>query len=307
MNSREKILSSVIAFLLTVWCAWTLWGTVDSAYEARESQLRSLQRESKDAEQIRTASRRAAAQLTQWQAMSLPADEREARKIYLQWLRHELDEAGFEDIDIKPNDGGRRNSSYQQLRFIVVLNGNLEQLTSFLYKFYRVNCLHKIELLNMRPGKDSDKLALNLLIRALVLPGASHIDTLKESATTRLVHGDLDDYQQVILGRKLFTAYAASSAVPTDTGGPLQSDEAKNTYVTGIVSRPGGYQVWVHLRSTDQRFLLGAGDAVEVGDFHATVISISPRAVVLSSDGQRLRIGLGQNLGEATVLPFEGS
>ena len=116
MNPREKVLSSVIAFLLIVWCAWTLWGTVESAYSARETQLRSLQRESKDAERIRTASHRAAVQLTQWQAMSLPADEREARQVYLQWLRHELDEASFEDIDIKPIDSRRRKRIITVLR-----------------------------------------------------------------------------------------------------------------------------------------------------------------------------------------------
>ena len=306
MNPRERVLSGVIACLVIVWGVWTLWGSVESAYSVRESQLRSLQREYKDAERTRTASLRAAAQLDQWRRMSLPADDREARKVYLQWLRHELDEASFEDIDIKPTDRGRSSDAYRQLRFIVTLSGTLEQLTSFLYQFYHVDCLHKNERLGMRPVKDSDKLVLNLTISALALPGASHIDALNESPTTRLVHGDLDDYQKIILGRKLFTAYAASPVVPTDTGGPPQSDEAKNAKITGIVTRSGGFQAWMRLGSSDQRLLLGEGDAVDIGDFHATVISISARSVVLSSGDQRLRIGLGQNLGEATVLPSEG-
>ena len=125
MNPREKALSGAIAFLLIVWGGWTLWGSVASAYDTRESQLRSLQREYKDAKRIRTASRQAAAQLDRWQTMSLPADDREARKVYLQWLRHELDEASFENVDIKPSGHGRRNSAYRQLRFIVTLNGTL--------------------------------------------------------------------------------------------------------------------------------------------------------------------------------------
>ncbi len=321
MNSREKVLSGVIAFLVIAWGAWTLWGSVGSSYAERELQLLSLQREHRDANRTRRDSRRAAAQLDKWLAMSLPADDRQAHTVYLQWLGHGLYEVGFDEVDIKnldtqTNRRGRRNSAYQnnaynQLRYKVSCHGTLEQLTSFLFKFYRVDCLHKIESLSMRPVKDSDKMALDLSISALALRGVSHDDALKESSTSRLVHGDLDDYQQMIVGRKLFTAYAPSPDTPTEVaahnGGPPRSDEAKNAYVTGIVTRPGGFQAWLHFRSTDKRHLLGAGDAVDVGDFHATVVSISPRAIVLSSDGQMLRVGLGQNLGEATVLPVEGS
>ncbi len=61
MNPREKVLSGVIACLVIVWGVWTLWGSVESAYTVRESQLWSLQREVKDAERTRTASHRAAA------------------------------------------------------------------------------------------------------------------------------------------------------------------------------------------------------------------------------------------------------
>ena len=316
MNSREKILSGVIAFLVLVWGTWTLWGSVGSAYTERELQLQSLRREHRDANRTRLASRRAAAQLDKWQTMSLPANDRQAHTVYFQWLRDGLDEAGFDGFDIKNldtirNRRGRQKNAYKQLRYTVSCRGTLEQLTSFLFKFYRVDCLHKIESLSMRPVKDSDKMALDLAVTALALPGVSHNDAFRKSSTSRLVHGDLDDYQQMIVGRKLFTAYAPSPEKPTevaaDTGGPPQSDEAKNAYVTGIVTRPGGFQAWLHFRSTDKRYLLGAGDAVDVGDFHATVVSISPRAIVLSSDGQRLRVGLGQNLGEATVLPVEGS
>ena len=125
MNSREKVLSGVIAFLVIVWGAWTLWDSIGSAYAGRKLQLQSLKREYRDANRTRLASSLAAAQLEKWQTISLPVDDRQARKVYLQWLRHELDEADFDDVDIRPSDQGRPNNAYKRLRFIVSGRGTL--------------------------------------------------------------------------------------------------------------------------------------------------------------------------------------
>lgn len=79
-------------------------------------------------------------------------------------------------------------------------------------------------------------------------------------------------------------------------------DEAKHTFVTGIVEINGQRQVWIHIR-TDGRWLkLVAGDPIKVGSFQGTIAAIHPRHVEIQVGGTLVSVRNGQSISDGQVL-----
>jgi hypothetical protein len=79
-------------------------------------------------------------------------------------------------------------------------------------------------------------------------------------------------------------------------------DEARHTFVTGIVEVNGQREVWIHVR-TDGRWLkLVEGDSFNVGSFRGTIVAIHPRHVEIQAGTTRVSVRNGQSLNAGEVL-----
>ena len=174
MNHREKMLAAAVGSLVVLLLMQALWSRVDNIYSQRRAQLRQLQRNIGDRTLDVARGKQAADQLHAWQRQSLPANQDVAHSLYNAWLREQLGEAKFSEFGIReiPSTKSRRRSAFEQLTFSVTARGSLEQLTRFLYEFYRADHLHQLRDLGITTGEKPGDLGLTFKIEALILPGA---------------------------------------------------------------------------------------------------------------------------------------
>ncbi len=79
-------------------------------------------------------------------------------------------------------------------------------------------------------------------------------------------------------------------------------DEAKYTFVTGIVEVNGRRQVWLTLRTEGKRLRLFEGDTFQVGSLDGKVLRIHAREVEIKTSNEVLSVRFGQSLSEGQVL-----
>lgn len=79
-------------------------------------------------------------------------------------------------------------------------------------------------------------------------------------------------------------------------------DEAKYTYVTGIVEVNGRRQVWLTVRTDGTWLRLFEGDTFEIGAMYGKVVRIHTRSVEIESEETVYSIRFGQSLYEGQVV-----
>jgi len=87
-----------------------------------------------------------------------------------------------------------------------------------------------------------------------------------------------------------------------------RKDLAGQICVTALITDGQNPQVWLNVRTTGQLFVLHPGEQFAVEDLSGTISSIhfDPREVIIATDGKKLRVALGGNLGEGTVVGDSG-
>ncbi len=231
-------------------------------------------------------------QIEEWNERSLPADPEISRSLYLAWLVERVRAAGIESPNVDSGSAVNRRGLYKALSFSVRGQGTLEQLTRFLYDFYKTDHLHQIQSLGITPLRDKGRLDLSIAIEALILPGAEHKDKLPAGIAPQFASRTLDDYR-VIPRRNLF-----------GTGSGLL-DPAAQTWLSGVTSRNDKLEAWFDLRTSNRTVRLHKGESLEVGNFHGTVVDIADSDVVLESEGERWLLSVGENLDQAFAVPPE--
>jgi hypothetical protein len=79
-------------------------------------------------------------------------------------------------------------------------------------------------------------------------------------------------------------------------------DEAKYTFVTGIVEINGRRQVWLTVRSEGKWLRLFEGETFQVGSFEGKIVKIHPRHVEIQSQDTILSVRYGQSISEGEEL-----
>lgn len=315
MQKREKILAVVVGGLLLLVALRSLFGRVSAALADRRGQVATLQDEIASKETKVDRGNRAAARLAAWEQRSLPSDLELARTLYQNWLLGLVDAAHLSNATVDSSRAIGRRNVYHKLPFTVRGRGTLEQVTRFLYDFYRASHLHQVRNLTIKPIETGSQVEVVLSIEALALPGAERKDKLSEQPATRLAHNDLKEYTRAIVGRNLFAVYtpppppqpvrtrateqrtASSRSTEFDARG-----QAVLTAILEIGSRP---QAWVNVRTTGETLKLSEGDDFRVGEFRAKVVRIGGQDMEILAAGQRQLVGLGESLKQAAPLPKE--
>ncbi len=203
MNQREKTLATAVGLLALIMGTYFVWSSVQSALSRRKATLTNLQKQVDEQDRTLRKASAATRKLAELQKRSLPTDRERANSVYQQWLLNLVDRLGFADPSVQVADRRTRGGYYNQSRFEVDAEATLEQLTEFLEAFYSSGDLHRIQLLSIKPIKDSRRLDVLMGIEAISLPGSPRT-TVGDVASDRFSKADLAKVQETILDRSMF-------------------------------------------------------------------------------------------------------
>jgi hypothetical protein len=135
----------------------------------------------------------------------LPGNLGEARSQYQEWLiATTVEFFGENKVAVKPAGEGSRDDVYHRFNFTIAGEGNLEQFTRFLHRFYEMNYLHRIQSLRVTPIRNTKTLKITCEVESLMLLSADPQKKLGDEKGNRLRGSLEDDYLAAILGRNLF-------------------------------------------------------------------------------------------------------
>ena len=240
-------------------------------------------------------SKRIAADLEQLEGQSLPWDLEVARSSYQSWLLQLVKRAKLQTPNVDSSEpvalsigrGGRRGKpDYHKIGFTLRTRGSLKHVGHFLFDFYRADHLHKIRSMNLNPVGRDRNLDLTLSIETLVLGTALRENELSPGVSERLASATREDYQPLVR-RNLF-----------DSGGGEAAKKVQFTAVTR--NRDGSAQAWFRVAPGGKTQILSAGQALNCPGLEVLVLEVLPAATILSMDGERIRVQVGQRLAEGT-------
>jgi len=205
MTKREKILAVGVGVLALAIVAWFALGRITNAFTSRSARIADLEDEIYEKEAIIRRGHKAARDLQAYQERSLPANLPLARSLYQNWLLEVAEkDINFTGVNVGPQPGRPMGDVYYQHKFLLTCQGDLEQLTDFLYDFYNVGYLHRVSRLSVKPIPRSRNLNLSFTIEALSLNRAESPDRLTLPPSDRLAHAQREEYLDVITMRNLF-------------------------------------------------------------------------------------------------------
>lgn len=319
MQKRERWLATIAGVLLLLAAGQFLYGTVQAAFDERHARLNDFEKEAGDKQAMIARGQRARGRLKEWQRRSLPSDLELARSLYQNWLVGLVDQASFARARVNSSPVVTKRGVYYRLPFTVSGQGTLEQVTRFLYDFYKADHLHQVWRLNLKPIESGEaarkpaELDVLLSIEALVLPGADRRSELASAPADRLAWGKLEDYLKPIVERNVFAPFspappAVAQSDPTAAAAqPPDFDTAKHAFVTAVLDVGGKPQVWLNVRTTGELLKLDEGDEFQVGTFRGTIERIGALAVEILADGRRQLVPLGKSLRDSQDVPPGGS
>jgi len=205
MTERERLLAIVVGACAAVIGIWMGWGFYAGMVSSRRASIDALSRDvSAQSNQLKNIAK-ASKKISEYEERSLPPDTALARSLYQSWLLNKLEDAGLRDQVVSPSGQRPVERNFVQQTFSVSGKGRYEQIVKLLHDLYRVDMLHRVSRMSLKPIKDSKELDLQLTLDALSLYTAAPATELKETPSKRLKLPNLLDYQTSIVGRNIFS------------------------------------------------------------------------------------------------------
>ncbi|QDT95461.1 putative Ig domain-containing protein [Gimesia aquarii] len=175
MQKREKILALIFGAVIVFWLGMPiLHSTFIEPIESRENQLNAINNSIDQKEQQELELLRSAKQLGTWVEHSLPPDEHDAQRLYLEWLNDLAELSGISDLKLSPGRRIREGKTYIAVQVSLEGTATYQQLSHFLLHFYQTDLLQNIvrlELKSTGTGK-SDPLEVKITAEGLALTKA---------------------------------------------------------------------------------------------------------------------------------------
>ncbi|MBL8892282.1 MAG: hypothetical protein JNL67_20065 [Planctomycetaceae bacterium] len=222
LNTRERFLLIIILSFLPVGGLYYGWTTYSGMREYRQSEILKVEAEKNRLHQL---SLRAGRELDRfdeaYNAASLPQSVAGMTVTYQNFLNDLLLQNGLEVSTIGKTGWGeveyeakdRMGKTFKEPAYNVlavsdiVAKGSITQLTNFLYDFYDLAILHRVDKMNISlvaPEKeDETRLSIKFTVQALVLPSGPDTKSWSEYAKGRLGK-PRTAYQDLVVARNLF-------------------------------------------------------------------------------------------------------
>lgn len=206
MTKREKTLALLIGVLIVVMIGWSAFSRISGAFDIRRDTIDRLDAEISTKKMILTRGTHASHQIEEYEKSSLPGEPTLARALYQGWLIKLAEErVNMEKVNVGQLPSRPIGDVYYQHAFSVNCQGDLRQLTDFLYKFYSAGFLHRISRLHVNPVSNSKLLTLAITVEAISLNKAPNVKVLAPPVSNRLAEDDRETYMNSILYRDLFS------------------------------------------------------------------------------------------------------
>ncbi|HUG67462.1 MAG TPA: Ig-like domain-containing protein [Pirellulaceae bacterium] len=217
MTKREKLLAAAVAATLLILGGFYALDRIMNAFDQRDTDEITLRDRLATQHRITLQGKKADKDLRDWRERSLPEDRALAQALYLDWLGKRADAVGLEGRKVTPTGGQFEGKVYYVHRFLLSGQGDLKQLTHFLFDFYSVDHMHRIALLNIKPLATSKLLDISMTVEAVSLTGAPSRDALAEPPANRLARPDVEEYVNTIISRNFFAPANKPPRVATTT------------------------------------------------------------------------------------------
>ena len=296
LQKREKIIAGFVG-LLTLAALYYLWPSNDVSLADMRKNRDTLNKKVETKEAQLLMAREARVRLTDLQRRALPADPKEASRQYNGWLS-KLAHLNFKNVNITPTEPQPHGKVYVAFSFTITCQGNLEQLTRFLYEFYSAGHLQKIRSMNITPQKNPADLELTISVEALSLPGSKQTDKLSTEPAKRLKHASVEAYKKTIVDRNLFAAYKSKdkNGDRDKPKAPAQVNPLQFSYLTAIIESDGIPEAWLFERTTGETLKLHQGDEFTIGKVKGKVNRIGYNDIDVEINGQVHTVSYGNNL-----------
>jgi hypothetical protein len=309
MTKREKLLAAAVAAMVLLFGGGKLWTRYSTSLANKRTQLVAAQERLGTAMLQLAMGKEATDQLDEWQNRSLPVDREAAQTMYRVWLEQQMKASGLVVEEFQPLQRLAPAAGYSAIGYTMNVHGNVQALTKFLHAYYRSKLLQQITRMQLQPDTNLGQLKISLQTEALILPGTVN-DALPTGIVERSAKKNANDYAKSIGGRNVFSVYRPPRPERPVTASrpvtpPQKFDDAKFAVFTGTIQIDGRYQAWIHVRTTNETLRLFEGDEVKVGEFDGKIVSIEPRAIVVQSGEEQLRVNLGQNLRDGKAKAAE--
>lgn len=237
-------------------------------------------------------------QLDAYEKMSLPLDTEVTRTMYQGWLLGLVKSLELSGTTIdagnpvavtiqrqkpKKNQSKRKTIMYRY-SYSLRCRGSLQQLVTFLYKFYRSGHLHKIRSLSLNPSSGGSKIDANISIEALALVRTERETELSTLSVNRMKIQDEKHYLS-IARRNIFSR----------TG----DNVLNKVRITGITfGKAGKPQVWIKPDPDKPTLVFHNDEKVNIESHQIEILDIQARSVLLLVDGLATQVELGKTIVE---------
>lgn len=236
MKDSERLLAIGVAAAVVCLIAFLGFRYYSSAVSNRLDQLAQqdleLQKQTTQVKAALVASKK----MTEYEARSLPPQPALARSLYQHWLATKGQEAGLRDQVVTPGAQRAVQDIYVAQTFTIAGKARYEQIVKLLDDIYRVDLLHRVSKLSLKPVKDSKELELSLTLDAVSVRSAPESQVLHNRPSKRLKLESPELYQMSIVGRNIF---APANRAPKISGlGRQKGETNRSVSITAKASDP---------------------------------------------------------------------
>lgn len=222
LNSRERFLMVIILSFLPLGGLYYGWTTYQGMREYRQTEILKAEAEKNRLHQLSITAMRELDRFDDaYNAASLPQSVAGMTVTYQNFLNDLLIQNDLEVTTIGRTDWGqvdyeskdRMGKAFKEPAYNVLTvsdteaKGSLEQLTNFLYDFYDLAILHRVDKMSIRlaaPEKeDETRLTIKFTVHAVVLPSGPETKSWSEYAKGRLGK-PRSEFTNLVVARNLF-------------------------------------------------------------------------------------------------------
>jgi hypothetical protein len=167
MQRREKLLAAILVAGIVMWQGGPLLSrAIFEPIDVRNAELDSLDQSIalKQTDQIAVA--RSERQLADWRSRSLPPDPLVAQRLYQEWLTDLAQNAGFSNLKVTPQRRTQRDDAFTTVEVAVTAEATLDQVSLFLYRFYRTDLLHRVSSMDLQSKQNQGNPPLKFTLTA---------------------------------------------------------------------------------------------------------------------------------------------
>jgi hypothetical protein len=233
MSQRERLLAIGTGALVVMLAVFFGWSQITTMFDSRQTALRNVQQQVSQQKELLQKEMRQKQQLEEVIQGTIAAEDAQSVNNYKSWLLGLVMDSGFENPNVNPRTENR-SKLFQQAIFTVKGRADLEQVSSFLVKFYQSTEHHQIRGLKLTPITNSRLVDVDFTIILLMGNGGTRV-TVSDQQVAQADHKKLQEMASAIVNRNFFSDQNVA---------PKWSDVATQTF-------PRGEPIEVALTATD--------------------------------------------------------